>query len=184
MYKYVKSEVTPCGQSRTSTFVTFLLSAALKVTLATWIMFLKVSSIYQYSFHHLDIRVSPHHGPHATASPITQYYCHECDVALCLEKYHTMLQFWASWVMLMQRKWKKKKLNFSTTLLPPILPVPILRPSLISISASPSTVKWSFELIFLWIMIMIMFSVFFCIAGCIITCICVQSRAKIWLKSP
>ena len=35
MYKYVKSEVTPCGQSRTSTFVTFLLSAALKVTLAT-----------------------------------------------------------------------------------------------------------------------------------------------------
>ena len=61
---------------------------------------------------------------------------------------------------------------------------PILRPRLISISASPGTVKWSFKLIFLWIMIMFMFSVFFFIVGCIITCICVQTRAKIWLKSP
>ena len=28
------------------------------------------------------------------------------------------------------------------------------------------------------------FSVFFFIVGCIITCIGVQTRAKIWLKSP
>ena len=34
---------------------------------------------------------------------------------------------------------------------------PILWPRPISISASPGTVKWSFELIFLWIMIMFMF---------------------------
>ena len=50
--------------------------------------------------------------------------------------------------------------NHHNRMLPSILRDPILRPRPISISASPGTVKWWFELIFLWIMVMFMF---FCI---------------------
>ena len=50
--------------------------------------------------------------------------------------------------------------NFTVTVLPPILQVPILWLIPISITASPGIVKWWFKLIFLWKMIMFMF---FCI---------------------
>ena len=45
-------------------------------------------------------------------------------------------------------------------MLPTILCVSIFRPRLISISASPGTVKWSFKLIFLWIIMFMFFCIF------------------------